>query len=137
MPSVCCILIIGPCTFEKAVCSVGLWFTLDFCKLGQNCVSIYCFFQKQYILSDFGLLVPAITRACAQISHVCGFDYVFVVFCPFCFIYFEARRLYANKFRIALSSCSTDPIIIMKYPSLCLVMLFSLKTTLLDINTID
>ena len=105
MASVCSILVDGPYASEKAVCSAALQSVLDLCKLGQNCVSFNCIFQKFYIRSDFCLLVSPATRECAQISCVHRFDNISFEYCPFCFIYFEAKQLHANKFRIVMSSC--------------------------------
>ena len=49
---------------------------------------LIAFFKNFIFLVIFDLLVPSVTRDCAQISCVCGFDNVS---CLFCFIFFSLK----------------------------------------------
>ena len=117
--------------FEKTVCSEAPWFILDLCKLGQNCVSVNCIFQKFYILSNF-LFACAISNKRLCSNFLCLWIWQCLLPILLYIFFSEARKLHTNKLKIVISSCSTDPIIIMKYLSWSCIVLLPLKATLLD-----
>ena len=131
MASTCSILENDPCGFEKTVCSAAPWFILDLCKLGQNCVSVNCIFQKFYILSNFWFAC-AISNKRLCSNFLCLWIWQCLLPILLYSFFFEARKLHTNKLKIVISSCSTDPIIIMKYLSWSCIVLLPLKATLLD-----
>lgn len=72
-----------------------------------------------------------ILRSSTNIIEWPIFSYMCV---SFCFVYFGTLLLFAYMFKFVICSSLIDLFIIIKYPSLSLVTIFVLKSTLSDVS---
>lgn len=98
-----------------------------------DCIPIKLYLQTQCSCACWSpslCLFHQFRRECLEISnHDCGFLYLSFHLFSFCCMDFEAELLGTLTFRIVSFSGPINPFIIVKCPSLFLVMVFVLKST--------